>query len=229
MLVRPHFLLFRIAVAAATLLTSVSAGLDRAMGTETDSDISVPAFMGQPSVQTNPINLSVNGTRFTIPRNYVESAYVRRGGVFVRIVASFPDFNGAGQDNIDQFKLQNWAKSPNIIWIANVTTSVFGESSKKTIQILGEGGDRDTKLDLFHTKDDPKYSTKDIYFNTRDPSNPEIFVAECSTLKGSNNRCQVYFDFKTDLTFEYELDRSLLAHWRAVDKGIRDLLSQFTR
>jgi hypothetical protein len=190
-----------------------------------DDTISVPGFLGRPSIETSIIDLKAKGTHFAIPRNYLESAAIQTNyGVFFRIVTTFPEFIGASAENLEQFRAPNWWRYPNTIVIAH-TRGLDPNRNRHLLAGAVNGKLEDTGFGLELAK---RYSYDDVFVNFDDHA---AFQCEQKGVPDNGltypRRCREWVTVGNGVTFQCEFLRDQLKNWRAINDGIHKLLHRF--
>jgi hypothetical protein len=197
---------------------------DSAVAASMDDRVSVPGFLDLLSTNTWPVEIWANGLKFSIPRNYLETAaHIRTGGVFFRIVTTYPEFVGATPGNIEQFRAHNWWRYPNTIVIHYVDDARqltmnqdFLERSKN-----GELVDADFGLKLW--KGHLGYPSVETFVNF-----DESAVIQCSKMHPeSGPRCTVRFTVEEKVSLQVEYLRDELRYWSEINRGVRSQIEKF--
>lgn len=199
-------------------------GTSAAYGKDT---ISVPNFVAQPSLSTEPVDLHIGSSHWQIPRNYLFVARVGKdtGRAFFYLLATIPDFSGATKESIRCFT----SSRPRNLNCENVVAVYRGYVSARRYQekLFEALATHETEqvygLEKFVGRV-TGLGTADHYI-FRGSSAKDTVAYSCRT-RGSGNLtgyCRASVDLTDDLTITYEFEPERLPDWRLIHRGITNL------
>ena len=190
-----------------------------------------PRSQSAPTGQAALVRLSLGGTSFAIPANYIEDAGARRGGErsALTLVALFPGWRGYSEPQARLFA----GNAPDS---ALIRLTLRGGPSglnardrlariyQPHIAVSGQGPFGLTRHDFSPESGygkDELYSAdagNDLHLFLCERPSPDFPGANCSAIDRS---------LTPDVSYSYRFKRTYLGRWREIAAGVEDLIGKF--
>ena len=190
-----------------------------------------PRSQTAPTAQSGPVRLSLHGTAFAIPANYIENAQARTGGErdAVTLVMVFPSWQGFSQDQARLF-VGNAPDSP------LVRLSLHGDPNSLDAQDrlnrlyqpdVAKTEQADFGLTRYVFAPDSAYGADALYAGGSG-KDLMLFLCERASLEFSSPNC-VAIDrpLAPGLSYSYRFKRAYLGRWREIAAGVDQLIAKF--
>lgn len=188
--------------------------------------ISVHDFINQPSKEKFLVRVEIGHTKMAIPRNYLVVGIHIGGTVVVRGIATFPEFMGAGKENVSDFDMRRSFRNHDFIHFVSASSKTWGNYNKYVLNRENVALDHRNEFGLFVAQNQPAHTLSNVYFlpPSRDFSG---IVITCGKKGGIKGMCWIYKNTTSDVVFYYEYQESNLSAWSQIDSGMVRLFSSF--
>jgi hypothetical protein len=222
-----------IAIALAVIFGPTIAAAD----TEQDDTMSVRPFNYAPSLDTTPVDIQMHGTRWRVPRNFLETATFSRSKIpnwsaSLRIVTTLSTLTGATPETLRCFKTLSTKVCPDGIIMFVHRPSFSGgfspERWNRSALIEAASDPRDDFFGLTSVKAQVSLGRQDVYVSSGG-SFENSTVISCSSVGESMELlqdCRVRFEVG-GVPLSYSFARSLLPHWRRIHDGVVSIIRSF--
>ena len=192
-----------------------------------------PKPAAAPTGQSNLVNLTVRGSPFTIPANYIENAAARAGGDHdsLALAALFPSFRGYSQEDARLFQ-GNAPDSPVIhISLRGDTNNLAPQS--RLLRIYGpyltnrEGAAGPFGLTQYGFRPNSGYEQSDLFAGMSANGLMLLLCERAGNDLPSPNCLAIDQPMAQNLTFSYRFKRAYLARWREMTGGVHQLMRKF--
>lgn len=194
-----------------------------------------PRAQATPTGQSNLVELTVRGTAFAIPANYIQNPAARSGGDqdSLALAALFPSLQGYSDTDATLFQ-GNAADSP-VIHInlrgeaGNLDAKTRLERVYKPYLSTPQGAPGPFGLTQYAFRPSSGYERNDLFAGS---SASGLVLLLCEREAGdlsSPNCLATDQPLKPGLNFSYRFKRAYLARWREIDSGVGGLVRKFER
>ena len=192
-----------------------------------------PRSAAAPTGQSGLVRLSVHGTSFVIPANYIENAQARAGGDMnsVTLVTFFPAWRGYSEDEAHLFG-GNAADSPLIrLSLRGDTSSLDARERLNRIyrpHLAGERGEQGPfGLTRYSFVPESGYGDAEL-FTGENEKGLMLFLCERPSAEFPSPNClAIDRRLSPDLSYSYRFKRAYLGRWREVAQGVDQLIAKF--
>lgn len=185
-----------------------------------------------PTSRTDPIELSVNGLKFTIPANYMIYSSARQGGARkdVSLFTTYPNFRGYSDWQGPNFT-SNAADSPAIYILIREEDLDFTEADRLQRIYLSYVADAAGEpgpfgLVQYAFRDDSGYRGQDLFVG-QSPRGPIVMRCDRLSQQDVSPSCLRDVRIKRGVAASYRFKRAHLADWRQIADGVEGLIVQF--
>jgi hypothetical protein len=185
-----------------------------------------------PTSRTDPISISVNGAKFSIPANYFMFARARQGGVQkeVHLFTIFPQFKGYSEWDSSSFS-NNGADSPLIFILLREEPFKISETERLQRIYLTYVVDQAGKpgpfgLTQYVFRDDSGYHGEDLFVGQLD-GKPVVLRCVRFSQEVPSPSCLRDERMTAGASLSYRFKRANLAHWPEIARGIDKLVTSF--
>ncbi len=192
-----------------------------------------PKPAARPTGQSNVVNLTVRGSAFAIPANYIENAAVRAGGDqdSLALTALFPSFRGYSDGEARLF--QGNAPDSQVIHL-----SLRGDANNLAPQarlqrIYGpyltdrDGASGPFELTQYGFRRNSGYEQNDLFAGEGANGLVLLLCERAGNDLPSPNCLAIDQPLARNLTFSYRFKRAYLARWREMAGGVNQLMRKF--
>jgi hypothetical protein len=192
-----------------------------------------PKPVAVPTGQSNLVNLTVRGSAFAIPANYIENAAARAGGDQdnLALVALFPSFRGYSDGEAKLFQ-GNAPDSPVIhVSLRGDTNNLAPQTRLQRIYgpyLTGrDGAAGPFGLTQFGFRSNSGYEQNDL-FAGESPHGLVLLLCERAGKDLPSPNCLAIDQARArNLTLSYRFKRAYLARWREMAGGVNGLMRKF--
>lgn len=194
-----------------------------------------PRTPATPTGQSNIVKLTIRGTAFAIPANYIQSPAARAGGDQPGLVlaALFPSLRGYSDSEAKLFQ-ENTPDSP-VIRInlradaSNLDAAARLQRVYKPYVTTAEGAKGPFELTQYAFRQNSGYERNDLLVG-RNGDRLVLLLCERAAGDLSSPNCLATDQPLTHrLSFSYRFKRAYLARWREIDSGVGGLVRKFER
>lgn len=185
--------------------------------------------------QSNIVELTVRGTAFAIPANYIQSPAARAGGdqEALSLSALFPSLRGYSDEDAKLF--QGNAADSAVIHInlrgaaGTLNAKARLERVYKPYAIDSKGEPGAFGLTQYAFRPNTGYERNDLFVG-QGAAGPVLLLCERSAGDLSSPNCLATDQpLDSNLSFSYRFKRAYLARWREIDSGVSGLIRKFER
>jgi len=185
-----------------------------------------------PTSRTDKVALSVNGTKFVIPANYIIYARARQGGALkeVQLFTTLPDFQGYSQAEASSFS-GNAADSPVVFLLLREEQFKITEAERLQRIYMTYVTDPAGKagpfgLTQYVFRDDSGYSGEDLFVGQM---NGKAVVLRCVRFspRVPSPSCLRDLRIGNAVTLSYRFKRANLGRWQEIATGVDKLVRSF--
>lgn len=185
-----------------------------------------------PTSRTDPVSLTVNGAKFSVPANYIMFARQRQGGALkeVQLFTAFPDFNGYSDWHSSSFS-GNAADSPVIFILLREEQFKISEADRlqriyMTYVVDPAGKPGPFGLTQYVFRDDSGYHGEDLFVGQR---NGKPIVLRCVRFSPQvpSPSCLRDARASSGVSLSYRFKRANLGHWQEITEGVDKLIASF--
>ena len=185
-----------------------------------------------PTAATRPVHLSVGGTPFLIPANYIVYSRERNSGPHARVtlVALIPDFRGYSPEEARQFT-DDSARSRVVhlrIWADDLALSEAAQLHRVLLHFVKSprGQPGSFGLTRYSFRTDNGYRGQDLFVGVY---RGQTIVLRCWRAAGTNQAPDCMRDLRLghNVVLSYRFKRTYLGQWRQIAQGVRQLVAQF--
>jgi hypothetical protein len=197
--------------------------------------LSVPPFYASPSLDTRPVEIHMQGIRWRVPRNFLESATFsdhsadparRLNLLSLRIVTTLSTLKGASPETLACFRALRVAVCPDTIIILTqwAEPSPNLRNGPAVVEAV-----RDPRDDLFGlTKVNAKVGLgqQDVYVFYGGSLEKSTVIQCAMTRQELLQDCTVRIE-ANGVPISYSFGRSQLPHWRRIQEGVAAIVKSF--
>ncbi|MBR0870017.1 hypothetical protein JQ633_06585 [Bradyrhizobium tropiciagri] len=203
-----------------------------AVNDEQDDRFSVRPFTYVPSLDTAPVDIQIRGTRWRVPRNFLETATLVRSeapgwSAALRIVTTLSTLTGATPKTLRCFKSLSAEICPDGIVMLVHRPSVSAERWNRPALIEAASDPRDDLFGLTNVKAQVSLGRQDVYvfFGGSFEKSP---VIACRPVGGMEllQDCSVRLEIG-GVPLRYSFARSQLPYWRRIHDGVVSIVRSF--
>jgi hypothetical protein len=196
-----------------------------------------PSFVEEratPTASATRVLLSIGGSNFSIPGNYIRYRGARKGGALeqVALFALLPDFSGYTDASAGRF-LTNAADSPVVEILIHDEPLKLSEMQRLQRIYLGYVTDVHGKaapfgLTAYEFRNDSGYRGEDLFVGR---FGPRLVVMRCDRLSARDisPSCAREMRLSHHAGLSYRFKRAQLARWREIASGVDSLMHAFMR
>jgi hypothetical protein len=187
----------------------------------------------KPTAETKTVSLTVVGTNFNIPSNYIQLPKTRAGGLqdVVEMQALLPELAPYSADKADAFEdITASSKVLNLLihpTKANLTEQQRLERIFLTQVKNREGTRADHGLTLFEFQDESGYANQELYIGQDSLGGTAVLLCDKVGADVTAPACRRDIDFTAGLGLSYEFKRGFLPQWRDIDTRAVELVRSF--
>ncbi|MGN6514508.1 MAG: hypothetical protein ACTHLR_01565 [Rhizomicrobium sp.] len=185
-----------------------------------------------PTSRTDPVSLSVNGEKFSIPANYIMFARTRQGGPQkeVHLFTVYPDFKGYTDWDSSSFS-NNAADSPLIFILLREEPFKISESERLQRIYLSYVVDPAGKpgpfgLTQYVFRDDSGYHGEDLFVGQQN-GKPVVIRCVRFSQQVPSPSCLRDERLAKGVSLSYRFKRANLGRWQEIAAGIDKLAASF--
>ena len=186
-----------------------------------------------PTGQSNLVQVTMRGTLFTIPANYIESSTARTGGErdAIILVALFPSWRGYSPTEARLFS-GNAPDQPVIrLALHGDPGNLDGRARLNRIYLPHvmdpKGSQGPFGLTQYDFAENSGYDGNDLFAEETAAGLVLLLCERASADFSSPNCLAVDRPLARNLSFSYRFKRAYLARWREMDAGVKGLLAKF--
>jgi len=185
-----------------------------------------------PTSHSDPVSLSVNGIKMTIPANYILYKSARQGGPRseIKLITTFPEFRGYSDWDSQSFN-DNAADSPVIYVLIRQEPLDLSEAERLRriyMNFVADPAGKPGPYDLteYAFRDDSGYHSEDLFVGG--PAETPI-VLHCDRLSQQVHipSCLREMSLKRGVVVTYRFKRTHLADWKEIADGVNQLIQSF--
>jgi len=185
-----------------------------------------------PTSRTDPVALTINGSKFSIPANYIMFARARQGGALkeVQLFTAFPDFSGYSDWHSSSFS-GNAADSPVIFILLREEQFKISEAERLQRIYMTYVADPAGKpgpfgLTQYVFRDDSGYHGEDLFVGQQ---NGKPVVLRCVRFSPQVPSPSCLRDARATggVTVSYRFKRANLGRWQEITQGVDKLVASF--
>ncbi len=185
--------------------------------------------------ESDIVTLTVRGSAFAIPANYLENAAARAGGnqESVALAALFPSFRGYSDEEANLF-LGNAPDSPVIhMSLRGDANSLAPRARLQRIYgpylVNREGAAGPFGLTQYAFRKNSGYEQSDLFAGESDSGLVLLLCERAGNSLPSPNCLAIDQPLADNLNFSYRFKRAYLARWRELSGGVNALIRKFER
>jgi hypothetical protein len=185
-----------------------------------------------PTSRTDPVMLSVNDMKFTIPANYIIYARARQGGAMqkVELFTTVPDFKGYSDWHASDFS-GNAADSPVVFLLIRAAESDITEDERLQRVYVSYLTDPEGKpgpfgLTQYTFREDSGYHNEDLFAGQE---GGRTILLRCVRFSAevSSPSCLREVPLGHGVALTYRFKRANLGRWQEITSGIDRLVASF--
>jgi hypothetical protein len=197
--------------------------------------LSVPPFSVAPSLDATPVQVKTNDVRWSIPRNFLETANLVKNkddagrystSAALRIVLVYPEFIGATSATVRCFKPLSIRTCSNVIVVHLLPSNEDWKLRNGPAIDEAAAALRDDRFGLTKVKTRTAVGPQDVYVYYGGSYEKSVVIdclqTEVPTLYGCAVRLE---SFGVPVLYHYE--QGLLSHWRQIHDEVTRLLASF--
>lgn len=185
-----------------------------------------------PTSRSDPIPVTVDGVRFTIPANYILYKSARQGGPRkeVALVALYPDLHGYSDWESQTFA-GDAADSPVIYLLIREEPLNITEAERLQriyMNFVSDSSGRPGPFGLTHYdfRDDSGYRDEDLFVGGSAEA-PIVLRCDRFSQQVHSPYCLRDIRWKRGVAVSYRFKRALLGNWRQIADGVDRLIQTF--
>ena len=185
-----------------------------------------------PTSRTDPVALTVNGAKFSIPANYIMFARARQGGTLkeVQLFTTFPDFKGYSDWHASSFS-GNAADSPVIFILLREEQFKISEADRlqriyMTYVVDPAGKPGPFGLTQYVFRDDSGYHGEDLFVGEQN-GRPVVLRCVRFSQQVPSPSCLRDARASSGVSLSYRFKRANLGHWQEITQGVDKLVASF--
>jgi len=185
-----------------------------------------------PTSRADPVALSINGIKMTIPANYILYKSARQGGGRneIRLITTFPEFRGFSDWDSQSFS-SNAADSPVVYLLIRVEPLNLSEAERlKRIYMnfvtKPAGTPGPYGLTEYAFRDDSGYHNEDLFVGGTIDA-PIVLHCDRLSQQVRSPSCLREMPLKRGVVVDYRFKRARLADWREIADGVSTLVQSF--
>lgn len=185
-----------------------------------------------PTSRTDPVSITIGGTKFSIPANYIMFARARQGGALkeAQLFTTFPDFEGYSDWHASSFS-GNAADSPVIFLLLREEQFKISEAERLQRIYMTYVADPAGKpgpfgLTQYVFRDDSGYQGEDLFVGQM---NGKPVVLRCVRFSPQvpSPSCLRDVRIGSGITLSYRFKRANLGRWQEIAQGVDKLVASF--
>jgi hypothetical protein len=190
--------------------------------------------VGAPSAQSTLVQITVHGTAFAIPANYIESAAARSGGAqdTLALFALFPSMRGYSGVDAALFA-GNAPDSPLIHLVLRGDTNILDAKNRLARiympYVAGPGMASPFGLTQYRFRPDSGYGRDDLFVGDTSGGPLLLLCERLAPDLPSPNCSAIDGPLAGNLSFSYRFKRAYLARWREMAADADGLISRFAK
>ncbi|HEY4078145.1 MAG TPA: hypothetical protein VGM26_14540 [Rhizomicrobium sp.] len=192
-----------------------------------------PRTTGAPTGRANIVALTVQGTPFAIPANYIESSAARAGGAqnTLTLAALFPSFRGYSEDEAKSFA-GNAPDSPIVHLVLRGDPNNLDSNARLTRIYMpyivdAKGAAGPFALTQYTFRASSGYDQSELFAGQSDQGLLLLLCERASTELPSPNCIAIDRPLTPGLSLSYRFKRAYLARWREIASGVNGLVKRF--
>jgi hypothetical protein len=192
-----------------------------------------PRTTGAPTDRSTIVQLTVHGTAFAIPANYIENSAARAGGAqgSLTLAALFPSFQGYSEDDAKQFA-GNAPDSPVVHLVLrgdpnNLDTNARLARVYMPYIVDSKGMAGPFALTQYMFRASSGYEQNDLFAGQSDQGLLLLLCERVSVELPSPNCIAIDRSLASGLSLSYRFKRAYLARWREIASGVNGLVKRF--
>lgn len=185
-----------------------------------------------PTSRTDPIAVTVNETKFSIPANYIMFARARQGGAVkeIHLFTTFPEFKGYSEWEASSFS-NNAADSPLIFILVRAEPFKISEAERLQRIYLTYVADPAGKpgpfgLTQYVFRDDSGYHGEDLFVGQQN-GKPVVIRCVRFSQQVPSPSCLRDERLARGVSLSYRFKRANLGRWQEIATGIDKLVRSF--
>ena len=194
-----------------------------------------PKPAAAPTGRSTMVQVTVRGTAFTIPANYMESSVARAGGEMdqLALAALFPSWRGYSDGEARAFT-GNAPDSPVIRLSLRGDVSDLDQQARleriyMPYMIDRKGTAGPFGLTLYNFEKDSGYERNDLFAGRGDKGLVLLLCERESADLPSPNCLAIDQTLAKNLSFSYRFKRAYLARWQEISGGAQALIAKFRK
>ncbi|HEY8948925.1 MAG TPA: hypothetical protein VIM56_08595 [Rhizomicrobium sp.] len=185
-----------------------------------------------PTSRTDPVAITINGTKFSIPANYIMFARARQGGALkeAQLFTALPDFQGYSEWHASSFS-GNAADSPVIFLLLREEQFKISEAERlqriyMTYVTDPAGKPGPFGLIQYVFRDDSGYHGEDLFVGQMD-GKPVVLRCVRFSQQVPSPSCLRDQRIGSGVTLSYRFKRANLGRWQEIAQGVDKLIVSF--
>jgi hypothetical protein len=185
-----------------------------------------------PTSRTDKVAITINGTAFSIPANYIIFARARQGGTLkeVQMFTALPDFEGYSDWHASSFS-GNAADSPVIFLLLREEQFKITEAERLQriylTYVTDPAGTRGPfSLTQYVFRDDSGYQGEDLFVGQMN-GKPVVLRCVRFSPKVPSPSCLRDVRIGSGVTLSYRFKRANLGRWQEIATGVDKLIASF--
>jgi hypothetical protein len=185
-----------------------------------------------PTSRADRVSLTINGTKFSIPANYIMFARQRQGGTLkeAQLFTTFPDFEGYSDWHASSFS-GNAADSAMIFLLLREEQFKISEADRLqriylTYVVDPAGKPGPFGLTQYVFRDDSGYHGEDLFVGQRN-GKPAVLRCVRFSPQVPSPSCLRDVRIGSGVTLSYRFKRANLGHWEEIATGVDKLIASF--
>jgi hypothetical protein len=192
-----------------------------------------PRTAGAPTDRANLVALTVRGTSFAIPANYIESSAARAGGAQnnLTLATLFPSFRGYSEDEAKAFSGN--APDSAVVHLVmrgdpnNLDTNARLARIYMPYVVDSKGIAGAFSLTQYTFRANSGYEQSDLFAGQSDQGLLLLLCERASAELPSPNCIAIDRPLAPSLSLSYRFKRAYLARWREIASGVNGLVKRF--
>jgi hypothetical protein len=225
----------------SALITSLAATLGfgwsmAAADMEQGDTLSVRPFFAVPATDPTPVEIQMQGVRWRVPRNFLESAELsdrsedrsrRIGSASLRIVTTLSTLSGATKETLACYRALRAEVCPDAIIILTQWQAASADSWNRGAIAEAASDSRDDVFGLTKVKAQVSLGQQDVYVAYGgSPENSTVIACTRWAGRESLRDCTVRFKIG-GVPLRYSFARSQLPHWQRIHAGVIATIKSF--
>jgi hypothetical protein len=185
-----------------------------------------------PTLRTDLVSLTIGGTKFSVPANYIMFARARQGGTLkeAQLFTTFPDFEGYSERTASSYS-GNAADSPVIFILLREEQFKISEAERLQriyLTYVADPAGRPGPFGLtqYVFRDDSGYHGEDLFVG-QIKGKPVVLRCVRFSQQVPSPSCLRDARIRSGVTLTYRFKRANLGHWQEIAEGVDKLVASF--